>query len=198
MRAQAALAREPIAGAHRPRRDAAGVVVGLERDLGLERDAGEPPEQRAHEDAPHGGTELRAVRELETHRAGEGEHPLAQRDRRQDPGLLLVASGPARAAPEVVVEDPGKHLSSADQGLVARATDLALARLPGTEAARCAFRNSWRGAPSKDAWEKDMGFLRRQERVIVSVLASNGQTGSDRGELALRRRRQDRFGQKVW
>jgi hypothetical protein len=83
--------------------------------------------------------------------------------------FVLFASA-AAASPEVEVQDPGKQLSAEQFSLVRQATETALARLPGTEAAKCAFRNSWRGLPTKNGWSKEMGFLRQQDKVIVTVL----------------------------
>jgi Metallo-peptidase family M12B Reprolysin-like len=205
-------------------------------------------------------------------------------------GTLGVART-ARAAPEVVVEDPTNKIPEAQRALVRQATETVLERLPATDVARCSFRNAWRGKPTSRDWEKQMGFLRQQDRIVVTVLpeklekpilgmatvgsarqggpkgrwtlvtirlnqetlaywapgsamdldlwinavaheightfglrhgsggggpdwegtyagyfvtelgfcvASDGRTGSDRGDLDLRRKRKDRFGPQVW
>ena len=204
---------------------------------------------------------------------------------------LLLVSSPALAQPEVVVEDPTHKIPAAQRDLVKQATETVLERLPSTDVARCAWRNSWRGKPNQRDWEKQMGFVRQQDKIVVTVLpeklekpilgmatvgsaekggpqgrwtlltirlnaetlsywspgsqydldlwinaiahelghtfglrhgngggvqewegtyagyfvtelgfcvASEGKTGSDRGDLDIRRKRKDRFGQQVW
>lgn len=70
--------------------------------------------------------------------------------------------------PKIELTDP-KAWSDEQKQLMEKAADLAINRMAATQVAKCAFRNAWRGVPSRDKWAKDMAILRRYREVVITI-----------------------------
>lgn len=80
---------------------------------------------------------------------------------------MMIVSSPSLAV-QVEVQIIDKS-TSASASMIEGAAKIAIERMPSTEVAQCAYRNSWRGKPSRDEWGRQMGVLRRQEKVVIEV-----------------------------
>ena len=100
------------------------------RDPRTSSPRGMPPEQRAHEDAPHGRAERRVVGERKAHRVGERQHPLA--DRHGGQNVVGEVHGRLRRAPAAAGRTGPAPLAGEGHQLVSAAARAVHAR----EAAR--------------------------------------------------------------
>ena len=62
-----------------------------------------------------------------------------------------------------------KEWSAKHKELMNKAAKIVFERMPSTEIAQCSKRNSWRGEPSRAAWGRFMGIIRRQEKLTLTI-----------------------------
>ncbi len=85
--------------------------------------------------------------------------------------VVLLADA-ATAKELKIVPAPGQNFSEAELSLIEKAARIVMERMGGTAAAKCAFRNAWRGEPTEEYWGRAMGVFRRQPVLEISVSRS--------------------------
>ena len=94
------------------------------------------------------------------------------------PGFALVLAAPLVARTVRVITDPALKFDASHTARVEQAALLAVERMASTEVAMCAFRNSWRGVPTRDKWGVAMGVMRRYEDVEIRIYGTQDALGS--------------------
>jgi hypothetical protein len=62
--------------------------------------------------------------------------------------------------------------------LIRSAALIVYQRMPSTVVARCAFRHAWRGKPNEDKWAKDMGTMRRGQKLALKIIKGTSRSSA--------------------
>ena len=82
----------------------------------------------------------------------------------------FLSSSRVIAAPKVIVHTSPGDWNDQQIQLIHKAATIVATRMPNTRIAKCAFRNSTRGAPTQEKWAKQMATMRRGKTLELTIV----------------------------